>query len=82
MEVILTEDQNSELKTQENRALEVKQPVLEPGEALNLVFGEYAANTQRAYARPSGIYSNGQISGSCRNWKTLIHCVCWNTRIS
>ena len=51
MEVILTEDQNSELKTQENRALEVKQPVLEPGEALNLVFGEYAANTQRAYAR-------------------------------
>jgi len=51
MEVILTEDQNSELKTQGNRALEVKQPVLEPGEALNLVFGEYAANTQRAYAR-------------------------------
>ena len=51
MEVILTEDQNSELKTQENRALEVKQPVLEPGEALNLVFGEYAVNTQRAYAR-------------------------------
>ena len=51
MEVILSEDQNSELKSPEAGALEVKQPDLAPGEALKLVFSEYAANTQRAYAR-------------------------------
>ena len=51
MRVILTENQNSELRSQEAGALEVKQSGLAPGEALKLVFGEYAANTQRAYAR-------------------------------
>ncbi len=51
MEVILAEDQNSELKSHEAGSLEVKQPDLAPGEALKLVFGEYAVNTQRAYAR-------------------------------
>ena len=51
MDVILTEDQNSELKSTVTGALEVKQPSLAPGEALKLVFGEYAVNTQRAYAR-------------------------------
>ena len=51
MRVILTENQNSELRSPEAGALEVKQPGLAPGEALKLVFGEYAANTQRAYAR-------------------------------
>ena len=51
MEVLLAEDQNSEQRSPETGALEVKQPVLAPGEALKLVFSEYAANTQRAYAR-------------------------------
>ena len=51
MEVVLAKNQNSELKKQGNREIEVKQSSLDPSEALNLVFGEYAANTQRAYAR-------------------------------
>ena len=51
MEVVLVEDQNSEPETRGKKALEVVKPGLEPSEALNLVFGEYAANTQRAYAR-------------------------------
>ena len=51
MRVILTENQNSEPISQEAGALEVKQSGLAPGEALKLIFGEYAANTQRAYAR-------------------------------
>jgi len=51
MEVVLAKNQNSELKKQGNREIEVKHSSLDPSEALNLVFGEYAANTQRAYAR-------------------------------
>ena len=51
MEIILPQDQNPEQIAAETDALEVQQPGIAPGEALNLVFGEYAANTQRAYAR-------------------------------
>ena len=51
MKIISVEDQNSEILNTETGAVSVNKPSLSPGEALNLVFGEYAANTQRAYAR-------------------------------
>ena len=51
MKIISVEEQNSETLNPEAGAVAVKKPSLAPGEALNLVFGEYAANTQRAYAR-------------------------------
>ncbi|MBC8258217.1 MAG: site-specific integrase [SAR324 cluster bacterium] len=51
MEVISAEEQNPELNIQEAAVFEVKKRSLDPAETLNLVFGEYAANTQRAYAR-------------------------------
>ena len=51
MEIISAEEQISEIPNTEARAIAVKQPSLAPNEALKLVFGEYAANTQRAYAR-------------------------------
>ena len=51
MTIILTENQNSELRSPEAGALEVKQSGLAPGEALKRVFGQYAATTPRAYAR-------------------------------
>jgi len=49
--MILSKDQELENKDLEISELRVNQNKIGPVEALNLVFGEYAANTQRAYAR-------------------------------
>ena len=51
MEIISVEEHNSEIQNTEAAAVTVKHSSLAPNEALKLVFGEYAANTQRAYAR-------------------------------
>lgn len=51
MEIISAEEQISEMPNPEAGEVAVNQPSLAPNEALKLVFGEYAANTQRAYAR-------------------------------
>mgnify|MGYP001376598353 FL=1 len=51
MEIISAEEQISVMPNPEAGAVAVNQPSLAPNEALKLVFGEYAANTQRAYAR-------------------------------
>jgi len=51
MEIISAEAQISEMPNPEAGAVAVNKPSLAPNEALKLVFGEYAANTQRAYAR-------------------------------
>ena len=51
MEIISAEEQISEIPNPEAGAVAVNKPSLAPNEALKLVFGEYAANTQRAYAR-------------------------------
>ena len=51
MEIISVEEHNSEIQNTEAAAVAVKHSSLAPNEALKLVFGEYAANTQRAYAR-------------------------------
>ena len=53
MEIISVEEQNSEMPNPEAGVVAVQKPSLAPNEALKLVFGEYAANTQRAYARAS-----------------------------
>ena len=47
----LSKIQKSEQIALEDGSLEISQNNISPVEALNLVFGEYAANTQRAYAR-------------------------------
>ena len=51
MEIISAEEQNSEMPNLEVGVVAVEKPYLAPNEALKIVFGEYAANTQRAYAR-------------------------------
>ncbi|MEC8981231.1 MAG: integrase, partial [SAR324 cluster bacterium] len=51
MEIISAVEQIPETPNPEAGAVAVNQPSLPPNEALKLVFGEYAANTQRAYAR-------------------------------
>ena len=51
MEIISAEEHISEIPNPEAGAVAVNKPSLAPNEALKLVFGEYAANTQRAYAR-------------------------------
>ena len=51
MEIISAEEQISVMPNPEAGAVAVNQPSLAPNEALKLVFGEYAANTQRACAR-------------------------------
>ena len=51
MEIISAEEQNSEMPNLEVGVVAIEKPSLEPNEALKIVFGEYAANTQRAYAR-------------------------------
>ena len=51
MEIISAEAQISEMPNPEAGAVAVNKPSLAPNEALKLVFGEYAVNTQRAYAR-------------------------------
>jgi site-specific recombinase XerD len=51
MDIISAEEQNSEMRNPEVGAVAEQKPSLPPNEALKLVFGEYAANTQRAYAR-------------------------------
>ena len=51
MEIISVEEHNSEIQNTAEPAVVVKHSSLAPNEALKLVFGEYAANTQRAYAR-------------------------------
>jgi integrase/recombinase XerD len=51
MEIISAEEHTPEMPNPEAGAVAVQQPSLGPNEALKLVFGEYAANTQRAYAR-------------------------------
>ena len=51
MEIISAEEQISEIPNPEAGAVALNQTSLAPNEALKLVFGEYAANTQRAYSR-------------------------------
>jgi integrase/recombinase XerD len=51
MKIISVEEHNSKIQNPEAAAIAVQHSSLAPNEALKLVFGEYAANTQRAYAR-------------------------------
>ena len=51
MKIILVEDKFTKPLATESGALEVKNPAASPAKALELVFGEYSPNTQRAYAR-------------------------------
>ena len=51
MEIISVDEHNSEIQNTEAADVAAKHSSLAPNEALKLVFGEYAANTQRAYAR-------------------------------
>ena len=51
MKIISIEDKYTQPSTSEARELELKKPTASPAKALELVFGEYAPNTQRAYAR-------------------------------
>ena len=51
MEIISSEEQHSEMPNLEVGVIAVQKPNLAPNEALKMVFGEYAPNTQRAYAR-------------------------------
>ncbi len=51
MKIISVEENFSQPLNPETGALEVSTPVVAPAKALELVFGEYSPNTQRAYAR-------------------------------
>ncbi len=51
MKIISMEEKNIRPSTSDSGALELKKPVVSPAKALELVFGEYSPNTQRAYAR-------------------------------
>ena len=51
MKIILKEGKYNQTSTKDAGVLEVKKPAASPAKALELVFGEYSPNTQRAYAR-------------------------------
>ena len=51
MKIISIEDKYTQSSTKESGVRELKKPVASPAKALELVFGEYSPNTQRAYAR-------------------------------
>ena len=51
MKIISIEDKYTRSSTKESGVIELKKPVASPAKALELVFGEYSPNTQRAYAR-------------------------------
>ena len=51
MKIISMEEKNIRPSNSDSGALELKKPVVSPAKALELVFGEYSPNTQRAYAR-------------------------------
>ena len=51
MKIISAEDKFAQPLATETGALEVKKTAASPAKALELVFGEYSPNTQRAYAR-------------------------------
>ena len=51
MKIISIEDKYTRSSTKESGVIELKKPVASPAKALELVFGEYSSNTQRAYAR-------------------------------
>ncbi len=51
MRIISKEDKSSQPSTTEDGLLELKKPASSPAKTLELVFGEYSPNTQRAYAR-------------------------------
>jgi len=51
MKIISIENKLTQPATTEARAVELKKPAASPVKALELVFGEYSSNTQRAYAR-------------------------------
>ena len=51
MKIISVEDRFTQPLATEDGALEVKKTTASPAKALELVFGEYSPNTQRAYAR-------------------------------
>lgn len=51
MKIISIEDKYTRSSTKESGVIELKKPDASPAKALELVFGEYSPNTQRAYAR-------------------------------
>ena len=51
MKIISLEDKFAQPLTMEAGVLEVKKTTASPAKTLELVFGEYSPNTQRAYAR-------------------------------
>ena len=51
MKIISIEDKYTRSSTKESGVIELKNPIATPAKALELVFGEYSPNTQRAYAR-------------------------------
>ena len=51
MKIISIEDKYTRSPTKESGVIELKKPITTPAKALELVFGEYSQNTQRAYAR-------------------------------
>ena len=51
MKIISIEDKYTRSSTKESGVIELKKPSASPAKALELVFGEYSPNTQRAYAR-------------------------------
>ena len=51
MKIISIEDKYTRSSTKESGVIEIKKPAASPAKALELVFGEYSPNTQRAYAR-------------------------------
>ena len=51
MKIISIEEKHTQPSTTEAGSLEVKKPAASPAKVLELVFGEYSPNTQRAYAR-------------------------------
>ena len=51
MKIIPIEDKYTRSSTKESGVIELKKPITTPAKALELVFGEYSQNTQRAYAR-------------------------------
>ena len=51
MKIIAVEEKFAQPLATESGALEVKKTAASPAKALELVFGEYSPNTQRAYSR-------------------------------
>ena len=73
MKIISIEDKYTQSSIKESGVIELKKNAASPAKALELVFGEYSPNTQRAYARA---FRNFQDWADIRELHEILQILC------